>query len=778
MKRSPASFLFALLPFLLPAQTPTQIIRGQAIDKDTREPLMGATVTVLNTAPAIGAICDADGNFVLKDVPVGRQQLQCAYVGYETWLSDPLVVNSTREIVLTVELLAAGVRGAEVTVTAKKFGNEALNEAAVLSTRSFSVDETQRHAASANDPGRMAMSFPGVQPSRDSRSDIIVRGNSALGVLWRLEGIDIANPNHFARRGTSGGGITIFSVSMLANSDFSTGAFPAEYGNAYSGVFDIRFRKGNAEKRQHTFRAGLLGLDYSTEGPFKKGGRATYLLNYRYSTLGILNKMGLHLVGERVDNTFQDVSFNLAFPSKNLRNTLTIWGIGGLSRENESAVENQAEWTQFDDYTQYEFNTNMGALGATFTTQIGDDAYLKTSLAATGQKIFVRDDTLNRERVAAFTNREDYRESRVVLSSFLNKKLSDRATLKTGFFLNHIPYNLRWENLGDGLLIDASGSTQLIQPYAQLRLRAAERLTMNLGIHAMFLTLNNKNSVEPRVNARYQIDEQNALSLAWGLHSRMLPIGNYFTRIGGRETNRDANFIRGQHLAAGYDLLPGNSLRLHAEIYYQKYRDVPVGAAPGSSWSILNTVQGFTQIAMVNEGKGENVGLDLSFEQSFRKGAFFLISGSIMKADYTDAQGRTFPTVFSSGASGTFMAGKEFSFKNASTLQLGLKLLFNGGQRLTPLLANQTVSRYSQNPLLDESRAFSEKVDSYFRPDLRIAYRKNNARAAWWVALDIQNVANRRNIDALSRNYDPDVNGWVYREQSGLTPILSFQIDF
>jgi hypothetical protein len=771
--------LFGCLLTTLAAQAPTQTVRGTVADKDTREPLIGAVVRILAANPALGAVTDTEGRFVLKNVPIGRQQIECTSVGYTTWLSDPTIVNSARELTLAIELTEQAVEGNAVVISGKKFGNEPLNEVAILSARSFSADETQRYASSVNDPGRMAQGFPGVQPSRDNRSDIVVRGNSGIGLLWRLEGIDIPNPNHFARRGSSGGGITVFSASMLGHSDFSTGAFPAEYGNAYSGVFDIRFRKGNAEKRQYTFRAGILGLDFSTEGPFRKGGRATYLLNYRYSTLGILNKMGIYLVGEKVQNSFQDLSFNVFLPSKNGRHMWTVWGIGGLSDEIERPLADTARWQQYTDYLGGDFVTNMGAVGTTHTAQIGDDAFVKTSLAIMGQDVLFTDDTFSRRDLErGFNlNHERYRENRVVLSSFFNKKYNPRVTLRTGVFLTQINYNLDRTTLGDTTYIDATGGTQLAQPYAQLRLRPHPRLSVNLGVHGTWLALNDQYAVEPRVGVKFQLAENQSISAAWGLHSKVLPIGNYFTRIGGVEVNRDANFVRAQHLVVGYDLLPGRSSRFHVEGYVQRFRDVPISAVAGSTWSILNTIDGFAKQPLVNEGGGHNVGLDLTLEQSFRRGVFFLLGTSVSRSRYSVRQRVEFPTAFDSGLSATFMGGKEWAVGSRSVLQVGTKLIYNGGQRLTPLLADQPISRYSREPLLDQSRAFSERVAAYFRPDVRVAWRRNATRAAWTLALDIQNVANRRNVDALSRDYDPDTNAWVYRQQSGLTPILSFQID-
>ena len=759
-------------------QNQTQTIRGVVLDKDTQFPLIGATISVVGSDPIIGTTTDFDGNYELTEVPVGRVQLNCSYIGYSDFISSPFILNSVKATDLNVELIESAFTSEEVVVVAKQFGNEALNELSILSTRSFSVEETQRYAASANDPGRMVMGFPGVQPSRDSRSDIIIRGNSGIGMLWRLEGIDIPNPNHFARRGNSGGGITIFSVSMLANSDFSTAAFPAEYGNATAGVFDIKFRKGNANERQHSFRAGMLGMDFSTEGPINKERGSSYLMNYRYSTLGILNQLGLHLVGERVDNTFQDLSFNLSFPSKDKKRFLTIWGMGGLSKERESAVENSEDWKSFSDYYTRDFNSDMGTVGLTYSMPAGKDAFWKTSVAMMGQDILFQNDTLNLSGEEFTVNDERYKENRLVLSSFWNKKFNPQVGFKTGVILSQINYNLFRETLNESTGIDSKDGTQLAQAFTQFRFRPTDKLTINAGLHATYLTLNDKTAFEPRLGLKYQISDRHSIMAAWGKHSKMLPIGNYFTRVNGELPNIEANFLRSDHTVIGYDFMPGNNWKFHIEAYTQYINDVPVAKTDGSSWSILNTIDGFAKHELVNEGSGTNVGIDVSIEKAFSSGTFILLSSSISDSKYKDAEGREFSTVFDSGLSATAMGGKEWALDNGNLFSLSVKALYNGGQRLTPILENNSANRFSLEPQLDDSRAFTEQVDAYFRSDLRISYRKNNPKTAWSLALDVQNFLNRKNIDPLNRVFDVDLNDWVYREQSGLTPILSFQIDF
>lgn len=779
-------FIFSIFNYAF-TQAPTQSIKGTVFDKDSRQALIGAEVFVVKSEPVIGTITDLDGNFLLENVPVGRVVIQVRYIGYETWQSDEINLNSAKTLTLNIPLLESAITTETVVVQAYQPGNKALNEAAVLSTRSFSVEETQRYAASANDPGRMAMGLPGVQPSRDSRSDIVIRGNSPIGLLWRLEGIDIPNPNHFARRGTSGGGITIFSISMLTNSDFSVGAFPAEYGNALSGVFDMRFRKGNANEREYTFRAGLLGLDFSTEGPIKKG-KSSYLVNYRYSTLGILNKMGFHLIGERIDNNFQDLSFNLSFTGKNNKSYFNVWGIGGLSQEIGSTVKNVEDWKTFSDYTAYDFKTNMGALGASHTWLVDDKSYLRTTIALMGQQVVVQDDTLTVEGKRTLINKEDFINNQVTLSSFYNRKINPQLILKTGVFVHDKIYDLEhdslsFQNFQHKNILDASGNTFLLQPYAQFRYRPHPDWMINVGLHAMFLTLNNTSSIEPRLGIRYNLSEKTNISVAYGLHSLMVPIGSYFTQIKNangqiEQPNLDLDLIKTHHLVLAFDQIIGTNLKFHVEGYYQRLFNVPVVPDLSRTFSVLNTIQGYATEALVSEGTGTNKGVDISLEKFFNKGTFFILSGSIFNSTYEALdKSKTYNTQYNSRYSATFTGGREWRFKNGNALETSLKVLYNGGLPLTPLAADADLSDPVKAPL-DEANPYSERVPYYFRPDLRLAFRKNGQKAAWWIALDVQNFIGRENVDGLNRSYDPDLKQWVYRIQSGLTPVLSFQIDF
>jgi len=764
------------------SQNLIQDIRGVVIDKDTRRPLAGATVSIFEDSIKIAAITDSAGSFVLARVPVGRRRVQCSFSGYVSSITDNLIVNSAKEVEIIIEMEQYFRQEAEVVVKAPGNPKLPVNKMSVVSARSFTPEETNRYATSVNDPSRMAMSFPGVQPSRDTRSDINIRGNSAAGMLWRLEGIDIPNPNHFARKGSTGGGITIFSSSMLDNSDFSSGAFPAEYGDALSGVFDMRFRKGNNEKNGYTFKAGLLGLDLSAEGPIKKG-QSSFLFNYRYSTLGILNALGFHLTDEREDNNFQDLSFNLSFPSKDKRSVFNVWGIGGLSKEDYAPVEDVADWDEYDDYAIYDFKTNMGAAGIGHSLQVGKTGLLKTSLAVMNQKITYADDTLNTQKVPFTINDELYKNSRVSFAISYNTKLAKSVSWKTGLFISRIGYEFQQSlydfetNVYNENIIDGNGNTMQWQPYTQFNIKISPKLTFNAGVHVLYLALNKTSSVDPRASLQYRINPHHSISFAAGKHGKTLPLGSYFYKApDGSLPNLDLDMMKSAHFIAAYDWLMKKNWRLHLEAYIQKLTAIPIVNDESRTFWLLNMLEGYANEALVSSGTGRNRGVDITLEKFFSKGWFMLTGFSVFNSMYEPLNGVSYNTQYNSRSAGTLTAGKEWKWKKNKTFTVGGKTLYNGGMPITPLLAGAPVN--SREPVLDESRPYSEIVPAYFRLDTRISLRKDKTTTAWILALDIQNLLGIENTDALSRRYDPGTNQWIYKKSSGFVPVISYQIDF
>ncbi len=781
-------FLFLLLPLggFLAAQNalPTQTIKGTVIDRDSRQPIELASVQILTTEPMLGVLTDENGSFRIENVPTGRHSIQVQYLGYEPYMSENVIVNSAKELVLTIQLAESAFDTREVVVIdSTRKQHRTLNDMTVVSGRSFTAEETQRYPASINDPSRMAMGFAGVQANRDNNSDIVVRGNSPIGVLWRLEGIDIPNPNHFARRGSSGGGITIFSASLLDNSDFSTGAFAPEYGNAFSSVFDMRFRKGNNEKREYTIRVGLIGLDAATEGYFKRG-EGSYLVNYRYSTLGILNKLGIRLVGERIDNNFQDLSFNLHFPTKGRKHSFSVFGIGGLSSEQGEAQPDTSLWRVYNDRYAYYFSTNMFASGLTHTVSL-PKGYVRTTLAVMGNNLVYDEDTVSTSLAPTPISTELHKESRITLASTHNHKFSPRLTLKSGIFLSQLFFEFQRSErnyAGDTMeqVISGKGNTQLIQLYTQAKYKLTPRLSTVFGVHGLLFALNGSYSIEPRAALQYSAGKGHSLSLGYGLHGRIQPLGTYFTQLydsasqSMQYVNRDLPVLKAHHLVLGYDWYGEKGWHIRAEVYAQRLYNVPVGVSQDSTFWILNARDGFAQERLWAEGKGENYGLDLTVEKFFAKQFFILVSGAYYRSFATALNGRRYSSRFDGIFNSSAMAGKEFTFKKGGTLQLGLRVVASGGFKYTP--ADVAASQSANALVIDTERINAAQIPAYFRVDGRVAYRKNLPKVAYTVALDVQNASARRNV--RDQIYDPTTQNIGFSYQSGLVPVISFQLDF
>jgi hypothetical protein len=765
---------FSLTLVSLPAQQLTQTIRGQVLS-DTEEPLSGVAVMVTDLSRPIGTFSDSLGQFVLEKVPVGRRSVKASLVGYSDFVRNNLQINSAREYYLDIRL-KTGIDLDEVVIKGNVH-NDPVNELSVISARRFDPEELQFHAATANDPSRLAQGMPGVQNGLDIRNEVVIRGNSPIGVLWRLEGIDIPNPNHYAGPGSSGGGVTIFSAGMLGASDFSTGAFPAEYGNALSGVFDMRFRNGNKQQREYTFRAGLLGLDLATEGPIVKG-KTSYNANFRYSTLGILNQMGFYLLGPRNENNFYDLSFKVHHQGKNSQ--LSLWGMGGIS--SQILLPEEKPWITYRDYMVYDYGTKMGVMGGSWKKVLNEKSVLQVHFATMAQNAFTYDDTLSAVLDTGRVKTERYVTGRNTLNFVYKYNFSPRFQLKAGALNSQIWYDLldeKWIEADDELrvVIDAEGRTWQTQPYVQTSFRPNARLTINAGVHAMYFGLNGTSSIEPRLGAKYVLSPTASLALGYGLHSRSVPFGNYFIDVDGDFPNQNLELMKSHHFILAYDQLLGSNFRLHLEAYYQRLFDLPVTIEPDRIVFVMNRQWGYDLDRLYSVGTGENYGVDLSLEKFFDRGSFFVLSGSFLRAFFQRENDETrYSSTYDLRYSANFTGGQMFPLGENTFLETGLRFIFNTGYPIMPIAPTQ-LRNDGYEPPFDFSRPNAERLRPYVRPDMRVALRVNRPKFAYWLALDIQNFINRDNHFPWYQYSGPN-DQWERQVQAGLTPVLTFWLDF
>ncbi|MBL4710564.1 MAG: TonB-dependent receptor [Flavobacteriales bacterium] len=766
------------------SQSLTQTIRGTVFDRESESTLPGANVILLTTNSAKGVSSDINGDFELTEVPIGRHALKITFLGYEDVVLPNVLVGSAKEVIIRVSLVESLVNIKEVVITGGPKNNEANNDMATVSARSFTMEEASRYAASLDDPARMALSLAGVNSDDDILNEIVVRGNSPRGSLWRLNGIEIPSPNHFTDVGASGGGISVFSNNMIDNSDFFTAAFPAEYGNATSGVFDINLRKGNQHKAERAFQFGLLGTDVSAEGPISGPNKGSYLINYRYSTLGMLT--GLGILDFDDNNLFQDLSFNFFLPTEKYGN-FGLFGIGGLSLSEEFTPDDTSDFEDGEDYYDSQFTSDMGVVGLEHKYFFNSGTYLKTVVAVTAQRIGFEVDSIspvNLKEIRLY--QEQINNTDVRVSTYLNKKMNARNTFRGGVIASRKFFDLFSSGRDDDDqqykdFLRNDGSADVLQAYGQWKYKFHEDWTLNGGLHGLYFQLNNNYSIEPRVGLSWKFTEGQSLSFGAGMHSRLEGMSAYMAqqqRADGSyfQPNKDLDLTKSIHYVIGYDRMLNEHLHLKTELYYQSLFDVPVENDITSPNSALNSSSGFTTDDLVNRGTAYNVGAEITFERFFNEGAYYMITGSIFDSKYKTLDGNTYNGRYNANYRFTLLGGKEYKVGKSKKNLLGMNLkgILSGGNRYTEI--DLEASKLAQEEVTIEGKEFAESVPDYWRLDLTSSYRINREKVAHIISLQVQNVTNRENIFGYS--YDDDTQKIEEELQFGLLPILKYRIEF
>ncbi|MEM6348122.1 MAG: TonB-dependent receptor [Bacteroidota bacterium] len=768
----------------------TQTLRGTVFDQATQQVLVGASIKIEGTDPVLGAISDEKGQFIIESVPVGRYEIEVSYLGYKSQRKSSVLLTSGQETILQIGMEEQALEGEVVYIEADQ--RKVTNEAAMVSARSFSVEELRRIPGGLDDPARVAVKFPGVAPNGDVRANALtIRGNSPNAVLWRLEGVDIYNPNHFTQVGNPNGSITLFSQQLLTNTDFFSGAFPADYGNVLGGVFDARFRNGNTQKRQHALQLSLLGLDVATEGPFTKAGNSSYLVNYRYSTTGLVNNF-LDL-GFAIP-TYQDLSFKLHFQLPKA-GVIDIFGIGGISRLDYSPNRDTTRWGT-DPLISFggEYITTTGTIGATYAQPIGEKTFFKTALVGTGLDYDVSTYYLNRDLVTADSSgKTDDRDLRLTWSTYINHKFSARHTHRTGINIHGLRSNMQfvrpenfWAIQPGGPLTDTvragQGQSLLINAYSRSQFALSTRWNLNVGLHLMYFAYTGEVSLEPRLGMRFQISPQQSLSFGYGLHSQMEPFFTYIIERTDAEGNKyrfhdDLRFSKAHHFVLAYRWQPTDKLRFGLEVYHQEQfnlvvgEELPISRVGGADYF-------FETFDLNNNGTGRNTGIEVAIERSFSNGYYFLVNGSFFDASYIANDGVSRPSEFNTGLIGKGIFGKEWMLGQkkgkANTLNLNFSATYSGPRYFTP--QDIELARTSGVLQLDYNRPNTEVQDALLFFDASLVYQRNLLKRSSQFSIQVRNIFSQRPL--LRQIYDRETDQIVDVLGSGLFPVIGWKIQF
>jgi hypothetical protein len=776
MKLLQLIILLLLLTPVLNAQVLTQVVRGVVTDQSSSIPIAGANVIIKGTNPMLGSVTDNDGKFKIESVPTGRYDIEASFIGYETIILREVVVSSSKQVILTILMEESAQSLKEVVIKATYRKQESKNTMAPVSSRMISVEEAGRYAGSFNDPARLAASMAGVAGSNTNNA-IVIRGNSPRYLLWRIEGVETSNPSHFANTTTfGGGGITALSSQMLSNSDFFTGAFPAEYGNALSGVLDIKMRSGNNEKREHAVQIGTLGLDASSEGPFKKGKNATYLFNYRFSTMALVAPL---IPESAAGIRYQDMSFKCTLPTKKW-GKFTFWGLGSNDILVSSAKKDSARWVYNQDKEDSNYLSGMAVVGAGHFINIDSLSYLRTNISGYADLVKLKSGLYDNNMLKYDSENVKSLNGKISLSIEYIRKFNSHFTNNTGVILNNKFYDYIMQYAltpGEALenVVNQKGDALHVQAYNQSKLHYG-KLTMHFGIHSQYFSINKKASFEPRIGLQYKISPVQTFSLGYGKHTVIEMLQFYFIRgANGTLPNRNLDFSKANHFVLGYDIMTSEDSRIKIEPYYQKLYNIPV--IPNSSFSVINMDKNwFISDSLINNGKGENYGIDITVERFLHKGFYYMITGSLFSSGYTGGDGITRSSRFNKGYLINVLGGKEWKIgKNGNNL-LGIngRLNFQGGDHYTPV--NSSASILARKVVLNDLEAFTLQLQPVYYIDLTISYTINKKKHTSLWSLQLINVLQSKEF--WGYRYNLKLNE-VDKEISALfMPNLSYKVMF
>ncbi len=754
------------------SQAPVQTIRGRVVDEATSTPVPGATVILENHEPLTGTTTGPDGFFRLSNVPVGRQTLRISFIGYETRIVRDLMVTSGREVVLDITLRESVTEMEEVVVRPDAARDQPINFMALSGSRLLRMEEASRYAGGFDDPAGLATAFAAATGSL-SNNALVIRGNAPKGVLWQMEDVEIPTPSHFANILTiGGGGITALSSHMIADSDFHTGAFPAEYGNALSGVLDLNIRNGNDQRYEHAVRLGAIGVDAASEGPLPGMDGASYLANYRLSLFTLIAPL---LPEDAGDIRYQNVSWKLHLPTPR-HGAFSFWGIVAEDWSGQTADSRPADWIYNQDREEIESPTRFGAMGLRHRIVLGRNAWLASSIAASGNGL--------RWNLARYNDDGSllqplehvrHEAGKLTLRSRINYSFGSRHTNRTGAIINRRGYrqNIRHApapGVPLQTIVDASGHTYHFQAYSQSRFEI-KSISLTTGLHYQHVALIGAHSLEPRIALQFHRD-RNTWSLALGRHTQTEPLSIYFAH----PANRDLALAKADHLTGGFSRMLTPDFRFNFEVYGQWLSDIPV--IPDSSFSTINLeLDWYLDQQLGNSGAGRNYGLEMTLERYLSGGWYGLFSGTVFHSEYRGGDGIWRSTRFNRGYSFVLLGGREWTLRSVRRVRIfsvNGRMTLMGGQRFSPV--DEPASHAAREIILDENRAFSNQGPQILYGDVTLEWRTNRRSTSSVWSLQVLNATAYREFYGYRYNLR---NGTIEKERELLLiPNLGYKIEF
>ncbi len=763
---------FKKIPFILPfilfisfissikAQEITQILRGRVIEAVSRAPISDAAITIHNTK--FSTTANTEGMFQMEQIPVGRYRLTISSIGFQPLILTDILVESGKETVLEIILNTSNTALDTFVYVAQALGRSTTNFPSV------SLIEKLRfqYPATFADPARYASFAAGVATDNDQANNLSIRGISPNAMQWYLQGAEIVNPNHLSNAGTlsdrasaNGGGVMILSAQLLENTTLYQGAMPPQYGNALAGALDMRLRKGNDSRRQNTVQLSLIGLDAATEGYFNKGKKASYLINYRYATVGLLSKLGVPLGDE--DINYQDLSFNLNFPTRKV-GEFSIFGVGGVS-ENIFKAKKPGEWIADKDSQDISFKGRMGVLGLKHQVSLGKKMLWQSVFVASA--LDDSRDAIGYNRLEQPTKVEsiDNTHAKYFFKTEINSKLGGKPEQSRVFTEGSIGLIVKEEVVSSNLISKffsntsnkiSDGNGVWLIPYANLGGELSQKLHYKIGVRTVYFSFNEKFSLEPSAILNYNTSKNSFIQLNYSRQSQLIQPMLYFAKnSNGVYLNRSLDFVKSDNVGLSFNKNFKNALRMNAEAFYQTYSNVYYNNNNNSS--LLDDLNSLTAISSGLVGTARSVGLALSTSQNLTNGLFWQLNAAIFDALWKDQRGIERNLTYNSRYTSNALLGKEWTRGSLRNKFFGIsgRAVLRGG--------------FWQNGV---------QVKDYFRTDLNIYFKRNRKNWQSTIQLDIQNVTNREN--EWTTVFDRLQARTIAKKQLGLIPNIAYKVEF
>src|SRR5690606_29972991 len=492
------------------------------------------------------------------------------------------------------------------------------------------------------------------------------------------------------------------------------------------GVFDMQLRNGNSQRHQHTFQLGVLGIDLASEGPISRENQSSYIINYRYSTTGLIGKfqnkedMGGLLA-------YQDLNFKFNFPTRKI-GTFSLWGVGFLD-EADPILHEDEERKYLDDGILSAAKQKSGSLGLSHRYFFNNKkTSVNTTLAAIHQGNQIEEEFYNLDKQRSPKSELYANTTNLVFNSVLNHKFSAKHSNKTGITFTNIHYdmNLDFTPIFEqplGNLLNSTESANLIAGYTNSLFSINDVLTLSTGLNAQYFSLNGNVTIEPRVSFKWQLSPINSVAIAYGLHSRMEKPDVYFVKDEDANLpNRNLDLMKSHHLIFSYIYSISDNMSLKIEPYYQALFDVPV--TDDGSYSIINRKDFYMSESLINKGKGRNFGVDLTFSRYLTRGLYYMMTASLFDSKYLAGDGRWYNTRYNRNWITNALVGKEWMF-GMDMLSVNLKASILGGKRYTLVDETATFAHPDKEVQYDETRTYSKQFPPMFIGDFSLSYKMN-----------------------------------------------------